>query len=418
MSISVEVLFGKPQKEIASRLRDRLDQCVSVSVVSGFATAAGIEQVAGPLQAHPAKLDCLVVGAGTFRAFEALDSLLDSGIAPSKLFVHLGMTKATGGIRNPFARYRPMLHSKIYLLNMGFRKTCAFVGSHNLTGFAMRGLNGEASVFLEGDTDDPAFVELRRHVTISTTEASLYQSWMKEAYAWWTAEFIDGLRVEVNEQPRDSEARSTIIVMTAIEAGQTPATKERIYFELPLELAIDSLRPEFHVYIFDTLPSSPSIALKQLDRARACLRCAMLGIDKDRGNREVVSEWYIANRKQALLQRAPNPFRPQPESGFQQVRVRVDSSLTPDFDYLFESDRTSWTPVLDKSNKVDPPEDGGLRLGKRERKAPEDGPWYPVTALEPRELGENPQKELALLEASPSSGSFIVVSPRRRRTRR
>jgi hypothetical protein len=145
--------------------------------------------------ANPTKLECMVVGAGTYRAFEAIDGLLDAGVAPNRLFVHLGMSRTTGGRRNPFARYRPMLHSKIYLLDMGAGNASAFFGSHNLTGFAMQGLNGEASILLEGDANDEAFVALRRHVTISMAEATEYNRAMKAAYAWWTAEFIDGLRV-------------------------------------------------------------------------------------------------------------------------------------------------------------------------------------------------------------------------------
>jgi hypothetical protein len=73
-------------------------------------------------------------------------------------------------------------------------------------------------------------------VTISVTEATQYNRAMKAAYAWWTTEFIDGLRVEVNDAPRDTEARNTIIVMASADAGQTPATKEVIYFELSQEL--------------------------------------------------------------------------------------------------------------------------------------------------------------------------------------
>jgi hypothetical protein len=113
-----------------------------------------------------------------------------------------GMSRQTSSKSNPYARYRPMLHSKVYLLDMGAGEASAFVGSHNLTGFAMRGLNGEASLYLKGDATDPAFVEVRQHIDISRAEASQYQRSMKAAYAWWTREFIDGLRVEINDAPR------------------------------------------------------------------------------------------------------------------------------------------------------------------------------------------------------------------------
>ena len=48
-----------------------------------------------------------------------------------------------------------MLHSKVYLLDMPGDEAVAVIGSHNMTGFALGGLNGEASVMLEGHKTDP-----------------------------------------------------------------------------------------------------------------------------------------------------------------------------------------------------------------------------------------------------------------------
>jgi hypothetical protein len=90
------------------------------------------------------KIKRFVLGAGTFKAFEALDGLISSGLPTGAARVHLGYTRATGGRKHLFARYRPMLHSKIYFFEMPDGTATAFVGSHNLTGFALRGLNGEA----------------------------------------------------------------------------------------------------------------------------------------------------------------------------------------------------------------------------------------------------------------------------------
>lgn len=155
MTLSVQVLFGCPQQEIASLLSDRLNRCVSASLVAGFMTVDGIEAIGAPIRAIPGKLTRLVVGAGTWRAFDALDGLITAGVSRSALHVHLGHTRPSGTNKNPFHRYHPMLHSKIYLLDMGNGNAAAFVGSHNLTGFALRGLNGEAGVLLEGPTNSP-----------------------------------------------------------------------------------------------------------------------------------------------------------------------------------------------------------------------------------------------------------------------
>jgi hypothetical protein len=46
--------------------------------------------------------------------------------------------------RAQYARYHPMLHSKVYFFELAGGTSTAFVGSHNLTRFALYGLNGEA----------------------------------------------------------------------------------------------------------------------------------------------------------------------------------------------------------------------------------------------------------------------------------
>lgn len=62
MPAQVQDLFDKPQREITSILRARLDQCKAASLVSGFVTVEGIESIAPPFRADPAKLTQIVVG--------------------------------------------------------------------------------------------------------------------------------------------------------------------------------------------------------------------------------------------------------------------------------------------------------------------------------------------------------------------
>jgi hypothetical protein len=87
MTVTVQVLFDRPQREIATLLRNKLSQCASASLVAGVMTVEGIEAIAAPLRTHPSKLVHLVVGAGTWRAFDALDLLVTAGVAAGALFV-------------------------------------------------------------------------------------------------------------------------------------------------------------------------------------------------------------------------------------------------------------------------------------------------------------------------------------------
>src|SRR4051812_37444342 len=114
MPLTSAVLFDLPQNEIASLITDRMARASAISIVTGFATPGGVAAISGPVEAQPKKLNTFIVGAATYPGFEALDDLLAAGVPSERLRVHLGHTAPTGGRKNPFARFHPTLHSKIY----------------------------------------------------------------------------------------------------------------------------------------------------------------------------------------------------------------------------------------------------------------------------------------------------------------
>jgi hypothetical protein len=154
-----------------------------------------------------------------------------------------------------------MLHSKVYLMDMGDGTAVAFVGSHNLTGFALLGLNGEAGILLEGDAAAPEFVELRQHVAEAFAQAVPYDPAMKEAYAWWTTQFVEGLRAKTIDTPRDAEGKHTIVIIAAQASGTLPQKGDIVYFEIPEALGqrIQSLRAEVHIYLFPNCHHHPQM---------------------------------------------------------------------------------------------------------------------------------------------------------------
>ena len=416
MPISVQVLFDRPQREIASLLTDRLARCKSASLVAGFMTAAGIEAIEAPIHAVPGKLKALVVGAGTYQAFQALDGLLAARVPPDRLHIHLGFSGPSGTIKHPFHRYRPMLHSKVYLMDMPDGSSAAFVGSHNLTGFAILGANGEAGILIEGPSNAPEFAALRRHIAACIVQATQYDPAMKDAYAWWTTQFIDGLKVEVGREPSDAENKQTIVVLSARGTGAIPRANNVIYFEMAKALMeFQSLRPEVHIYIFDQLPASPAAALNSLNSAKARLVCGIEGIQTERGGVELIADFHIDNRRQPELKAAARPFRPQPAVGMQQLSVRVQGSIQTAFEYLFDRGKADWAPIYDDATEPFQDDEGRAialpaellpRLGER---------WLRVKGLQRVGSAAKEANQLVLWEADPASGSFIVFSWRRRR---
>ena len=416
MSVSAKVLFDKPQQEIASLLRDRLECCLSASLVAGFMTVEGIKAIIDPLCQHPAKLNHLVVGAGTYRAFESFDRLINVGVNPNNLHVHLGFTRRTSvRAKHRFFRYHPMLHSKVYLMEMEGGTSSAFIGSHNLTGFALMGLNGEAGVLLEGPSSSPEFDDIRNHIAEAVQQAVVYDPSMKDAYSWWTVQFIDGLRAKSNDRPRDSETKRTIVVMAECASADLPCEGDRVYFEIPEAIGrIANMRAEVHLFVFDTLPAKPGYALNQLHMAKQSFWCHTIGLEDDRGGVELRADWEIQNRTKPTLNRTQSPFRPTPQRAMQQVRVKALNQVYDRFEYLFDSDHATWIPTLDEEKRVQAEKDEGAFLKSLELIPREDLEWYRVDGLMPGSEQTTENYRMALSDMSPQSGNYILMSLRRR----
>jgi HKD family nuclease len=419
MSLYSTVLFNKPQSEIASLIADRIHKASTVKIITGFATPGGIAAIADPIANNPAKLKALVVGAATFRAFEALDDLVADGVPIASLHVHLGHTAMTGGRKNPFARFHPMMHSKIYYMELENAGACAFIGSHNITAFALTGLNGEASVMLEGPRDSPEFGKIREHITEAQQQATPYKPSMKEAYAWWTREFIDGMKAEV-KIPVDSVSVRTILLFATAPTGQRPNVGDQLYFEIPEGIErIDSLKTEVHLFLFEILPADPWNALKSALTADAIYTCKTLGAENRQGNREVVAQWRIASTPTPVLTAVSGGvLRPTTANGMQQVRAEVVKCDVKNFQYLFEHAKAEWDPIFSDGARIDKVSAAGTSNPKVLNEAwggqSSERDWRLVVDLIPRLELTNNEEEEALKLVSPDSGSFTLISLRRR----
>lgn len=416
MSLTPTVLFGLPQQEIASLVANRISRSSATSIVTGFATPGGLAAIAAPIRARPQCLKTFVVGAATYPGFEALDELIATGVSVDRLHVHLGHTSATGGIKNPFARYHPMLHSKVYYMELPDSTACAFVGSHNMTSFALTGMNGEAAVFLEGPLGSPEFDKIRSHIETAKNQAVTYSPAMKEAYAWWTREFIDGLRAELR-LPLDWAATRTILLFASAAPGNRPKNGDQLYFEIPAGIEqIQSLKTETHLFLFSTLPADPWEALQMAISADAHYTCKTLGAENRQGNREVVANWRIDGSRPVLKPVPSAIYRPSTTSGKQQVRAEVERGGVMPFEYLFERARVGWEPEYSSDEEILPSHAITDEVALAEARGG-DTPraWKLVKGLVPRLGSAKERDEAALKLASPDSGSFVLVSLRRRR---
>jgi len=417
MSLTSTILFDRPQKEIASLIVNRIGASSNTSIVSGFATPGGLDAIIDPIGARPQRLRTLVIGAATYPSFDAFDDLVAAGVPIDRLRVHLGHSSRTGGIKNPFARYHPMLHSKIYYMELSDSTACAIVGSHNLTSFALSGLNGEAAIMLEGPAVSPEFDQIRKHIETARSQAVQYDPALKEAYAWWTREFIDGLKAEMG-LPVGWTSTRTILIFASAGPNSRPKGGEQLYFEIPEGIEqIVSLQTEAHLFLFDALPGDPWQALQAAASAAAHYTCKIQGVENRQGNREVNADWRIDGARPVLLSVPSGQYRPTPALGKQQVRADVERGDVEPFEYLFERERKGWEPEFSPNEQLlvaDQVAKGTAlieaRGGKRFTQS-----WALVKGLVAREGSAKERDAAALKLAAPESGSFVLVSLRRRR---
>lgn len=420
MAVKATVLFGRPQQAIADLMRAQLSQCQAAWIVTGFATVEGVETLAPALAAQPQKLQAFVLGASTYRGFQSLDRLLAAGVPPDRLHVHLGHTRlTTSGAKYSFYRYHPMMHSKVQLLQMPDGRAVAFIGSHNITGFALLGLNGEAGVMLEGMMTDPEMVEIRSHIDDARNQSTQYTPAMKDAFAWWTEQFIEGLRQQIGaDEDDDVENRKTIVVLAARSDQGVPKKGDVIYFEVPEALRLlRGLDAEVHIYLFAARPKSPMEALGSLDQAVQTLWCTTKGVEIEQGGLELKADWYIDDVGGPALVPVKKPFRPRAPAGMQQVRVKVWNNIFDRFEYLFDRKKIAWVPELDEEDQVRVDPKDGEMLRHLELVPPQDREWFLVRSLRPAEDDGAPagKYEMALRQTAPDSGNFVLLSHRRRK---
>ena len=166
--------------------------------------------------------------------------------------------------------------------------------------------------------------------------------------------------------------------------------------------------------MFDTLPRTPTQGLNELANARQSFKCQTRGVEDDRGGLELRADWQIRLRGKPVLRPAGDPFRPSPYRGMQQIRVRVSDEPPGSFEYLFDADRATWLPSLDEEELA---RGAGADVRALESDTGPGEVWFRVNDLDRVREDERraPPERMALMDMSPESGNYILMSLRRRR---
>jgi len=155
-TLKIEFLHDDPNRALASRLRGWLNTATQLDLVVAFLTRRGADLLLQSLQASDRSIT-IAVSVRFPTNFDALASLHDRW--PGRVHLHLGY-------KTPLESQgdRAQMHSKIVVIGDGSGTVRAIVGSHNWTATALGGLNGEASLMVEGCDGDEVIGDIRRHV--------------------------------------------------------------------------------------------------------------------------------------------------------------------------------------------------------------------------------------------------------------
>lgn len=230
--MNVDFYFGKSRGDIRGELKQELVKCKSLMVVSGFVTEAGILDF-GDSNTLTDKISLMIFGDINGKALSAMSDLHEKLQATGKknvIKVHLGyghFPTEVGGISSVF---RPMMHSKIFLFHNYDDSYTAYVGSQNITGYSLRGLNSEALVKVSGTIGDKIHKKLTREINDLKREAQYFNPQYLQIYEDWHWNVVNGL-----VPPRNEKRVYFSILYTFIDKSEKnlPKKGDRLYFEVP-----------------------------------------------------------------------------------------------------------------------------------------------------------------------------------------
>jgi hypothetical protein len=154
------------------------------------------------------------------------------------------------------------------------------------------------------------------------------------------------------------------------------------------------------LHLFAAVPATPAEALSRSGLSDTALLGKVEAIDSAAGSAEVKADWFIEDPTKPQLKSTVHPFRPTLTPGKQQVRALVLKGLEAGFDYLFDSGKGNWKPALSQE-KIRDEETNVV--------------WSAVAGFHESSPVEGQLLLSDLSEVSPSSGSFVLFSRRRRR---
>ena len=357
--MDVDFHFEKSRGDLRPILSKALSECKSLKVVTGFVTKSGITQL---LTSKPEKLDLLIFGHSNISALDAMKDLFYnlSNLGKEDIIkIHLGYghrLKEVNGLR---PLYRPMMHSKIFFFENYDSTFRAFVGSQNVTGFSLSGLNSEATVIIEGSIVDKIYEKILRGIRSVDLESQVFRPERCEFYLEWFKILYKGSKPAFPKVKRESVA--ILYALVDLEGQRLPKVGDSIYLELSEKDGVhfQKINGKTDIWLFPTDSNGRSVAISE--QKPLFFRASIVTINNANSS-EIInshSDWYMNNFSEKTIKYINGV--PEYNKGHYQVRLKLDSTLEETYhvnDYKIvryepvNKNFKKLTPILDKESTI------------------------------------------------------------------
>lgn len=232
-TMNVKFYFNRSRGDLRSELTNALKECTSFKVVTGFVTEAGMSDF-GYRPDIIKKLDLLVFGHANEKALQSMSGLYDDLEKTGKhdiIKIHLGYGHSVAEKDRLKQIYRPMMHSKVFLFHYSDGRFRAFVGSQNISGYSLRGLNSEAIVEIDGQIIEKIYEDLLSEIASIDEEAKTFRKEFLDIYEKLHTNMIKGMLPEENVEKR--QYFSVLYAFIDIDDKDKIKLGETLYFEAP-----------------------------------------------------------------------------------------------------------------------------------------------------------------------------------------
>lgn len=231
----IDFFYSSSRGDLRPELEKALKHCRKLKIITGFVTEAGLRDL-GKIDILVEKLELFVFGHCNRKALEAMETLnreLNKNGKSGVIKLHFGYGHQEAEKNKIQQIYRPMMHSKVFLFDYDNGQFTAFIGSQNITGYSLNGLNSEAIVKIEGQITDEIYSKILQEMSSIQKESEPFRNEFLDIYEDWHINIVKGLIPD--EMRQKWRYLSVLYALIDKDEMNKPKIGDQLYFEIPNE---------------------------------------------------------------------------------------------------------------------------------------------------------------------------------------